>query len=80
MNNPVSIALEEIRTSLGVIEDECDNHGAWAASDDEAKLAMHLGMELLSMGFSVGHYGRDHAEGGPAPGWLHTPASLTKEA
>lgn len=64
-NGPVTLALEEIKVSLGVIQDECENYGGWAGEDAEAKVAMDLGHELLCLGFAVGLHGREHAEGGP---------------
>ena len=62
-NDPVNLALEEIKVSLGVIQDECENYGGWAGEDDGAKIAMDLGHELLSLGFAVGLHGRAYAEG-----------------
>lgn len=63
-SSPVTLALEEIKVSLGVIQDECDNYGGWAGEDAEAKIAMDLGHDLLALGFAVGLHGREFAESG----------------
>lgn len=62
--SPVTTALEEIATSLGVIEDECGNYGGWAGEDEEAATAADLGLRLTGLSWVVAVHGRETAEGG----------------
>jgi hypothetical protein len=58
----VTLALEEIATSLGVIEDECENYGGWAGEDREASEAADLGLRLAGLSWVVAIHGREAAE------------------
>jgi len=62
--SPLSLALEEITVSLGVIEDECDNYGGWAGEDQEASEAVDLAQRLMGLAWVVAIHGREKAEGG----------------
>ena len=55
--------LAAILRHLKAIEEECSGHGGWAGEDEDARVALDMGLRLSSLGHPVALYGREYAEG-----------------
>lgn len=54
--------LDKIGLLVGDVLEACDEYGGWAGHDDDAKRATEIGYRLMSVGWTVGLYGREVAE------------------